>query len=220
MAGPAILSFWLVVSDCTLTPRGKSRSNHRRENQNKIKLKLFLNNFFVIGRLILSVCVCVGGGGGNDRKSFNKKTRCKARFLSDLIGSLSGNLDPIALRHAIRSSVIGWGSGLCVLYSRTNKLAPLRLSILFLHCSHCIVLYSPHKHQLLTPCQSEPFSRGNVSGNCRNLGSLRDRNETWHRLPCSLLRSVALLVQSEDYELMPQRRCVMWWRRQRPHSPS
>ena len=53
-AGPAILSFWLVVSDCTLTPRGKSKSNPRRENQNKIKLKLVLNNFFVICRLILS----------------------------------------------------------------------------------------------------------------------------------------------------------------------
>ncbi len=38
MAGPAILSFWLVVSDCTLTPRGKSISNPTRENQNKIKL--------------------------------------------------------------------------------------------------------------------------------------------------------------------------------------
>ncbi len=48
--GPAILSFWLVVSDCTLTPRGESR----RENQNKIKFKLVLNNFFVICRLILS----------------------------------------------------------------------------------------------------------------------------------------------------------------------
>ncbi len=45
MAGPAILSFWLVVFDCTLTPRGKSRSN-----QNKIKFKLVLNKFFVICR--------------------------------------------------------------------------------------------------------------------------------------------------------------------------
>ncbi len=58
MAGPAILSFWLVVSDCTLTPGGGggdliSRSNPRSENQYKIKLKLFLNNLFVICRLIL-----------------------------------------------------------------------------------------------------------------------------------------------------------------------
>ncbi len=54
VAGPAILSFLLVVSDCTLTPRGKSKSNPIRENQNKINLKLVLNNFFVICRLILS----------------------------------------------------------------------------------------------------------------------------------------------------------------------
>ncbi len=52
---------------------------------------------------------------------------------------------------------------------------------------------------------SEPSSRGNVSGYCRNLGSLRDGNETWRRLPCSLLRSTALFVQSEDSELMPPR---------------
>ncbi len=48
------LAVWIVLSDCTLTPRGKFRSNPRRENQNKIKLKLVLNNFFVICRLILS----------------------------------------------------------------------------------------------------------------------------------------------------------------------
>jgi len=35
MARPVILSFWLVVFDCTLTPTAKSRLNPRRRYQKK-----------------------------------------------------------------------------------------------------------------------------------------------------------------------------------------
>ncbi len=48
-----------------------------------------------------------------------------------------------------------------------------------------------------------------MSGYCHNLGFLRDGNETWRKLPCSLLRSAALLVQLEDFELLPPKQRII-----------
>ncbi len=44
VAGPAISSFWLVVSVCTLTPKVRSRSNPRKGKQNK-KVKTSFEQF-------------------------------------------------------------------------------------------------------------------------------------------------------------------------------
>ncbi len=60
-----------------------------------------------------------------------------------------------------------------------------------------------------TPCRENRSREGTSPVTYRNLGSLRDGNETWCRLPCSLLRSAGLLAQSEDSEFMPPKQRII-----------
>ncbi len=76
---------------------------------------------------------------------------------------------------------------------------------IMLHVIIYSVLHSIQSTRRLSYVE-RPLSKGNTFSCCRNLGSL---NETWHKPPCSLLRSAVLLVQSEDSDLLQPKQCII-----------
>ncbi len=92
--------------------------------------------------------------------------------------------------------------GLFIVFCKNCSCWLLFASLLPRRCSIESPRHLRHVERLL--------SRGNVSSYYCNLGSLRDGNEKWGKPPWSLLRSAALLGQSEDSELLaPKQRIIV-----------